>query len=104
MKLTYVHTAPVPSHAANAVQVAKMCAAFQAAGADVLLVQPAGAGGAADEIAAHYGLGKHFAARRLIALRLPGRELLFGALAAVRHGPGPEGIIYTRSDRKSTRL
>ncbi len=97
MKLTYVHTAPVPSHAANAVQVTKMCAAFQAAGAETLLVQPAGAGGTAEEIAMHYGLDKRFAARRLIAPRVPGQELLFGALAAVLHSPGREGVIYTRS-------
>lgn len=97
MKLIYVHTAPVPSKAANAVQVAKMCAAFQAAGAETLLIQPAGAGGAAEEIGAHYGLDRRFAARRLIAPKLPGRELLLGALAAVLHDPGPRGVIYTRS-------
>jgi glycosyltransferase involved in cell wall biosynthesis len=97
MKLIYAHTAPVPSLAANAVQVAKMCAAFQAAGVETNLVQSARTGGTVDEIVAHYGLDRRFEARRLIMPPLPGRELLFGALAAGLHGPGREGVIYTRS-------
>ncbi|MEQ8268819.1 MAG: glycosyltransferase family 4 protein [Parvibaculum sp.] len=97
MKLTYVHTAPVPSLAANAVQVARMCAAFQAAGAAVTLVQPSGAGGTAAEIAAHYGLDAPFAARLVPMPPLPARELIYGALAVLLHGPGRAGVVYSRS-------
>lgn len=97
MKLTYIHTAPVPSLAANAVQVARMCSAFEAAGAETVLVQPSGSGGSAEEIVAQYGLDTRFATHRLIMPPLPGRELLFGALAAALHGPGRDGVIYTRS-------
>lgn len=96
MKITYVHTAPVPSLAANAVQVARMCAAFQAAGAETRLVQPAG-GGTAAEIRAHYGLNVDFAVSRLRRLPLPASELLYGALATLLHGPRSAGIVYSRS-------
>ncbi|HEY4344552.1 MAG TPA: glycosyltransferase family 4 protein [Parvibaculum sp.] len=97
MKLTYVHMAPVPSFAANAVQVARMCSAFAAAGAEVVLVQPAGEGGNADEIAAQYGLKTRFAARSALAPGMPGRELVFGALAALLHAARRGGVIYARS-------
>lgn len=97
MKLTYVHMAPVPSFAANAVQVARMCSAFAAAGAETLLVQPSGSGGTAEEIAAQYGLERRFETRSVPAPPVPGRELIFGALAALRHGPRRGGVVYARS-------
>lgn len=97
MKITYVHTAPVPSLAANAVQVARMCAAFAAAGAGTSLVQPSGGGGSAARIAAEYGLETPFAAHHVPMPPVPARELIYGALAVLRHGPGRQGIVYTRS-------
>lgn len=96
MKITYVHNAPVPSLAANAVQVARMCAAFQSAGAETHLVQTAD-GGTAEEIRAHYALETGFAVSRLPRLPLPASELLYGALATLLYGPRSAGIVYSRS-------
>jgi glycosyltransferase involved in cell wall biosynthesis len=97
MKINYVHNAHVPSLAANAVQVARMCAAFEAAGAETRLVQPSGGGGSAEEIRAHYGLETGFATAHLPKLPLPASELVYGALAAALYGPRREGVLYTRA-------
>ncbi|MAB15386.1 glycosyltransferase family 4 protein [Parvibaculum sp.] len=97
MKIAYVHTAPVPSPAANAVQVARMCAAFSAEGVETCLVQPWGGGGDAGEIASEYGLDTQFETRKLPLLSVPGSKFLYGALASLLYGPGREGVVYTRS-------
>ncbi|MDO8421543.1 MAG: glycosyltransferase family 4 protein [Parvibaculum sp.] len=97
MKLTYVHTAAVPSLAANAVQVAKMCAAFQGEGVETTLVQPMGAGGTSSEIAVHFGLNTVFHGQKAPVLPIPGRELLFGVWAALRHRMNNGDVIYSRS-------
>lgn len=97
MKLTYVHLPPVPSLAANAVQVARMCSAFEAAGTETLLVQPSGSGGTIEKISAQYDLQTAFAVRSVPAPIVPARELIFGLLATLRYGPRRDGVVYTRS-------
>ena len=102
MRLLYVHTVPVPSQAANSVQVAKMCQAFRVAGAEVTLAVPkAGMGRVSHykELAKVYGLDEahSFEIMPLPFPRLPARELLFGVLASLNHGRGSDRIVYTRS-------
>ncbi|MDP2620659.1 MAG: glycosyltransferase family 4 protein [Hyphomicrobiales bacterium] len=102
LKLLYIHDAPVPSLAANGVQVAKMCQAFQAAGADTTLIVPRDGNAGADRydlIAEAYGLKRHlrFAAKALPVMRVPGRTLWYGASAVLSAGLGPHGMVYTRS-------
>ena len=102
MRLLYVHSAHVPAPAANAVQVAKMCQAFRAAGAEVLLALPRASMNRRDhyeKIAREYGLDTEFPFRVLAVpfWHVPGRELSFAVLAllaAVRLRPH---VIFTRS-------
>jgi glycosyltransferase involved in cell wall biosynthesis len=82
--------------AANAVQVTKMCAAFQANGASVALTVPAGRARPHDEVTAQYRLSSELVVRRLPNVPLPGSKLIFGGLAVVGQWPS-EGIVFTRS-------
>jgi glycosyltransferase involved in cell wall biosynthesis len=96
IRIHYIHDGPVPSLAANAVQVTKMCAAFQANGAAVTLTVPSGRAGTRDEIARHYRLSSNVAIRRLPNLHIPGCQLIFGGMAVL--GSWSSGtIVFTRS-------
>jgi glycosyltransferase involved in cell wall biosynthesis len=102
MRLLYIHRARVPAPAANAVQVAKMCHAFQVAGAEVLLALPRASMNAHDhyeKIAREYGLDTEFRFRviPLPFLHVPGRELLFAVLALLAAVWLRPHVIFTRS-------
>jgi glycosyltransferase involved in cell wall biosynthesis len=96
-RLIYVHNAPIPSIAANAVQVAKMCSAFQQIGMDTTLVAPGGMLGSSEEIRATYGLATAINVQGVPQLPVPGRELIFGAVVGRRYGKVPGTLFYTRS-------
>ena len=98
--MTYIHVAPVPSIAANAVQVAKMCAAFQESGVEMTLVTPPAARGVRrgyDGLSDAYHLIRRFRVKRLPMFPLPGRQLLFGAGAVLLGGLARPDVLYTRS-------
>lgn len=99
MRLLYLHNAPVPSTAANAVQVAKMCAAFQNAGADVTLMSPMTGlrDTPFDTIASTYGLKTAFATRRSPRPNIPGRDMLFALVGMLLHRLSGKFVLYTRS-------
>jgi glycosyltransferase involved in cell wall biosynthesis len=102
----YIHDGPIPSLAANAVQVAKMCAAFQANGTSVTLTVPAGRVATDDELKAEYRLTSDLTVRRLRSVPMPGSKLIFGALAVVGQWSS-DSIVFTRSvsvSRMSTLL
>lgn len=101
MKLLYVHDAPVPSPAANGVQVAKMCQAFQAAGAETTLVVPR-QGKKCDhyqEIAENYGLMPRlrFAVTTAPLVKMLGSKLLYGAVAIMKLPLRWPDVVITRS-------
>lgn len=101
MRLLYIHPGPLPSRAAHAVQIAKMCQAFSANGAKVTLVIPRqGKSGKKhyEEIANVYGLDRRSAFRVLPIPVLPvrGGELLFTIMAVLSCLWRPP-VIFTRS-------
>lgn len=96
MRLLYLHNAPVPSTAANAVQVASMCSAFEAAGMPTVLVRPSGPGGSIEEIVSQYDLATGFAVRSVFMPKIPAREILYAASAILRYGSKGD-VVYTRS-------
>jgi glycosyltransferase involved in cell wall biosynthesis len=96
VRIHYIHEGPVPSLAANAVQVAKMCAAFQATGASVALTVPTGRAATSRDVAVEYRLSSELTIRRLPIPRIPGRQLLFGSIALMG-GWSRDVIIFTRS-------
>jgi glycosyltransferase involved in cell wall biosynthesis len=96
-RLVYVHNAAVPSQAANAVQVTKTCAAFQDAGMPTMLVIPSGMAGSAEETRRCYNLQRDIDLRTAPSPSLPGRELIYGALASLRYGVSGRPLFYTRS-------
>lgn len=95
LDLVYVHPVPIPGPAANTVQVAKMCDAFARSGVATKLVQPQAASGA--QIASYYGLASDPRVVSGLAPKLPGRMLLFGLDACLRHASRRTSVIYTRS-------
>jgi glycosyltransferase involved in cell wall biosynthesis len=101
VQLVYVTDAPIPSQAANSVQVVKMCRAFQVSGADVRLITFPLADGSDSyrNIAAFYGLPAEadFAISRLRIPSPRARSLLLGAAGALKVRRGPGGLIYTRA-------
>ncbi|TIT78991.1 MAG: glycosyltransferase [Mesorhizobium sp.] len=102
MRLLYIHSAQVPSLAANAVQVAKMCHAFRVAGAEVLLAVPRASMNRKDhyeKIAREYGLDTEFPFRVLPVpfWPVPGRELFFATLALFAAVWLQPHVIFTRS-------
>ena len=92
----YIHDGPIPSLAANAVQVTKMCAAFQANGASVTLTVPAGRVATNDEVKAEYQLSSDLVVRRLRNIPMPGSKLIFGGMAVVGRWSS-DAIVFTRS-------
>ncbi len=96
-ELIYVHQVPLPGSAANTVQVAKMCDAFIRAGAKTTLVQPAPPTDAGHRLAAFYGLSHPPKVAAGFAPKLPGRMLMFGLSACLRHACRRHSLIYTRS-------
>lgn len=94
----YLHPAPFPSSAANAVQVAKMCAAFENAGAQVTLGVPSQGPNdfGMQKTEELYGLSSPLAIERFPLTRLPGAEFMF-AWSALRSTGGSSDLIYTRS-------
>ena len=98
-RLTYIHDAPIPSSAANAVQVTKMCEAFQLEGAEVTLVAPFNGfrGCSFRHLAGIYGLSERFRLLRFPILPLPGRALSFGAAGLMMSRLSGRSIAYTRS-------
>lgn len=93
--LHYVHTEPMPGTAANTVQVAKMCAAFQSCGAGVTLTTVAV--GSRDVFMSHYGLAESYDLRARSMWKVPGGALLFGLRALFGAGAPRGGVVYTRS-------
>jgi len=102
MRLLYVHPTGVPSPAANAVQVAKMCQAFEFAGADVMLAVPR-MGMTADQhfekISELYGLSREtsFRVLPLPMLRMRGQVFVFAITAILSSLTFRPEIVYTRS-------
>ncbi len=103
MRLLYLHNAPVPSTAANAIQVAKMCQAFKLSGAEISLVTPAAqdasSGDPYDQIASFYGLNRdnEFKAYTVPVYPIRGRWLLFSLIALVPYIFRRPDIVFTRS-------
>ena len=82
--------------AANAVQVTKMCAAFQANGASVTLTVPAARVPAGDALQAQYRLSSELDIRRLPDIPIPGSKLIYGAMAVIGQWSS-EAVVFTRS-------
>lgn len=76
MRLAYVCHSSIPSHSANSIHVMKMCAAFAAAGHEVILLAPEGPDDASpDRAFDFYGVPPSFK-----IVRIASRRLVFRAL------------------------
>jgi len=96
-RIVYVHNAPIPSAAANSVQVAKMCDAFRRAGVPTILALPRGLAGTAQEIQDQYGLLALPEVWTSAVLPLIGREIAFGIAVWLKYGKDRHTYFYTRS-------
>ncbi len=86
MKIAYIAGWPIPSRAANAVHVMKMCQAYASCGHEVLLIHPAGSHDDLtdiDNLFEHYGVEQNF---KMFSVQMPkGRlGLLSYAVKAAR--------------------
>lgn len=101
MRIMYVTAAPLPSYAANGVQVARMCEAFFQGGHQVVLVSLEGDPALADEtLSGFYGLATDFTHVRVPLPELSlgrGHLLVLRTLAWARR-LRPD-LVYTRSLR-----
>src|SRR3954454_12271926 len=113
MHLVYLSDAKIPSRSSNSMQTMRMCAAFQAAGAEVTLVHPVARGprpeGYAGDVAKFYGVPANFERKELC--RWPRRRssatgsasrtariLGFSSWFARRSRPGAQPFVcYSRS-------
>src|SRR3954447_11981785 len=112
MHLVYLSDAKIPSRSSNSMQTMRMCAAFQAAGAEVTLVHPVARGprpeGYTGDVAKFYGVPASFERnevcrwpRRSNATGSPSRVariLGFSSWFARRSRPGAQPFVcYSRS-------
>src|SRR3989344_8661412 len=81
MKITYIANVRFPTIKAHGIQIAKMCEALVANGVELILVVPR-KGVWADPFK-FYGLGQHFAVKRLWTLNLVPSTRLGFLLSAV---------------------
>lgn len=100
MRLVYLHTAPVPSLAANAVQVAKMCDAFAGAGVDTTLMVPGDrqqGSGAYARVSEAYGLRWQFEVSHAFLPNCPGSQFIFSIQALASQWGKSPFLVYTRA-------
>lgn len=101
MRLLYIHDVLVPSLAANSVQVAKMCRAFAANGAEVTLAVPSQNWSATEHylrVAEAYGFGENFFdVLPVRQFKGRGQDLLFSFLALLKAIPWKPDVIFSRS-------
>ena len=92
--LVYIHAGPIPAEFANAVQVVRMCEAFQAMGCDTSLLAPGDVNAC---LMREYGL--KVPVRRLKAppVWLPGRAVVSILAAAAARPHRRSRVIFTRS-------
>lgn len=95
--IVYLHRVPIPGPAANTVQVAKMCDAFERAGVPTTLVLPGAGPETGQRIADYYGLLTVPKVASALAPKVPGRMLLFGLSACLSHADRKRSIVYTRT-------
>jgi glycosyltransferase involved in cell wall biosynthesis len=96
-RLLYVHTAPVPSKAANSIQVVKTCQALADRGIEVALFCPGDVGANLERsIVTAYGLDRvGFRAQAVRRWPVPGGELLMGVRSII--SAKRPTLLYTRS-------
>ncbi len=97
-RLIYLHNAPVPSNAANAIQVAKMCAAFAQRGIETKLACPRShsGGGSYETLADAYGLERQFDVVYWRPLRIPAGQLVTAFLQLWHVAGRGRTVVYTR--------
>ncbi|CAH2395553.1 glycosyltransferase [Mesorhizobium escarrei] len=99
LKLVYAHPVPIPSQAANAVQVVKACSAFHAIGCRIVLAIPLDRSGTNKwgEIRKAYDPERRFGLWHIPFGRIPARKLAFGGAVSLLAWLTARDAVITRS-------
>lgn len=99
MKLVYAHPVPIPSQAANSVQVVKACSAFQAIGCRTVLAVPLDRPGSNKwgEIRKAYDPERRFGLWHIPFDHIPARKLVFGGAVSLLAWLTARDAVITRS-------
>ncbi len=99
LKLVYAHPVPIPSQAANAVQVVKACSAFQAIGCRTVLAIPLDRPGTNKwgEIRKAYDPERRFGLWHIPFDHIPARKLAFGGAVSLLAWLTARDAVITRS-------